>query len=197
MSRNKLQAGFSLIEVVIVLTLASVISTIMYTFFRTNFVSYLNLQGEASNFTDLARQSQRIGNVVRGLTDIVSAANNDLVIYAYFYPTDSYVSLVHYYVSPDGKTLYADVTQMTANPPVGTPVAGSLKTYTIMNNFQQTAGVNLFEYLDSAGSKMSLPIADLHTVKGIRVNLAVASSNPNANQAVTTEVSLRNRKTNL
>ncbi len=181
----------------IVIVMIGLASTLLYTFFRSSFVGYLNLQKEASNFTDLARQSQRVSNVVRGTTDIISAADNDLQLYSYFYPTDAYVSLVHYYLSTDGTILYADVTPMTSNPPIGTPITGSIKTYTIISNFQQSSGVNLFDYLDSTGTNMTLPIADLHTVKGVRVNLAVQTSNPNTNQAVTSEVSLRNRKTNL
>lgn len=53
--------------VVVVLTM--VVATSFYTFFRSNFFAYLDLQKDASNLTELAAKSHRIGNVLRGLTD--------------------------------------------------------------------------------------------------------------------------------
>jgi hypothetical protein len=120
-----------------------------------------------------------------------------LTIYAYFSPNDTYVSLVHYYVS--GSTLLADTTHMTANPPIGNPITSSKVTSTIISNFQLVNGVNTFDYLDASGATLSLPISDLNSIKSIRVNLAVPSSGPIANSysTISTQVSLRNRKTNL
>ncbi len=190
------QRGFSLVELVIVMTLVLILSTMFYTFFKTNLFTYLNLQKDASSFTDVAGQSARIANVIRGATDITSAAANDLVAYAYFFPTDTYVSEVHYYLNADSTVLYADVTPMTSNPPIGTLITANKKTYTIISDFQQTQGQTLFNYLNSSGSVMTLPIADLHTIKGVRVNLG-ADTSGTVNQAITLDVSLRNRKTNL
>lgn len=191
------QRGATLIELLVVIMLTLVVAAAFYTFFKTNLSTYLNLQKDASGFTDLAVQSQRIGNVVRGLTDIITPADNDMVFYGYFFPTDTYVSLVHYYRDASGTILYADVTPMTANPPVGTPISADKKTYTIMDHLRLSPGTPLFQYQDSAGATMTLPIADQHTIKGVQVNLAVAAEAPGGNQAMNLQVSLRNRKTNL
>ena len=61
----------------------------------------------------------RVATVLRGATDINSAASADITLYSYFYPTDTYVSLVHYYLQTSGKVtqLMADVTPLSANPP--------------------------------------------------------------------------------
>jgi prepilin-type N-terminal cleavage/methylation domain-containing protein len=190
------ERGFSLVELVIVMTLTLIMSTMFYTFFKTNLVTYLNLQKDASGFTDVATQSARIANVMRGLTDITSAASNDIVAYAYFYPTDTYVSQVHYYLNGDSTVLYADVTPMTANPPTGALIPANKKTYTIISSFKQTTGQTLFNYLGASGNILTLPISDLQTIKAIRVNLGAATSGT-ANQAMTLDVNLRNRKTNL
>ena len=187
----------TLVELVVVMALTLIIGTTMYTFFKTNLFTYLNLQKDATSFTGLAVQSQRIGNVMRGLTNVVSVDTDEITIYGYFFPTDTYVSLIHYYLNTNGTLLYADVTPMTSNPPIGTPITAKLKTYTIIDNFKQSPSVNLFTYLDSAGAVMNLPIADLHTIKGIRINLAVSTEIGDNDQAMTLEVSLRNRKTNL
>jgi prepilin-type N-terminal cleavage/methylation domain-containing protein len=201
MSTPKLRSsasGFTLIELLVGISLILIITTTFLVFFKSAFFNYLGLQSDATNLTSLDSQDMRIASVVRGLTDITSASANDLVIYAYFYPSDTYVSLVHYYLQTTGNDtqLLADVTPMTANPPTGTPITGQKKTYTVIDDFYQASGTNLFTYLDENGAALSLPIADLETIKGIQVNLATNTSG-GGNQAIQVQVSLRNRKTNL
>lgn len=179
------------------MALTLVLGSAFYIFFKTNFFTYLSLQKDATGFTELSVQSQRIGGVVRGLTDITDAQEDEMTLYGYFFPTDTYVSLIHYYKSADGTKLYADVTPMTSNPPIGTPITGSKKTHTIISNFKTAGGVKLFEYLDSSGGTLSLPIAELHSIKGVKINLAVNTASGTTNQAMTLQLSLRNRKTNL
>jgi hypothetical protein len=74
-----------------------------------------------------------------------------------------------------------------------------MRTVTIIENFYSAPSVNTFEYLDAAGATLSTPIADLHTIKGMRVSLAVPITLPSqtGNDTITSQVSLRNRKTNL
>jgi prepilin-type N-terminal cleavage/methylation domain-containing protein len=191
------KAGFSLIELMVVIVLIGIMSTAMFTFFKSSLFNYLNLQKTASNFTDLAGQSHRIGNVIRGATDLIDVQNSSAEMYAYFYPTDAYVSKIKYYLNAGGTVLLADVTPMTANPPVGTPITASKRTYTIIPSFKQVAGVNLFEYLNSAGTNLTPPVSDLHTVKTIRINLSAQTAVTSGSQSIKLEVNLRNRKTNL
>lgn len=198
--RSKItHTGFTLVEVLTVIVIVGIVSTAFFTFFNDSVSQYLSLQRDGMEFSDLAAQSQRISQVIRGLTDITSASSSDLVIYAYFYPNDAYVSLVHYYKNAAGTTLYADVTPMTANPPIGTPITANMKTYTIIPDFATVSGVNLFDYLDANGSVLAMPISDLHIIKGVKVNLAVPSKAgaSTGNAALSVSVSLRNRKTNL
>lgn len=191
------QKGFTIVELLIVMVVAGVLSTTMYGFYGSSFSSYFTLQQEGTDFTELATQTNRVGNVVRGAYDIVSATNSDLVIYAYFSPVDNYTSLIHYYKNGGGTTLYADVTHMTSNPPIGTTIPSTLKTYNIISNYKTISGVNLFDYLDTSGAVLTTPISDLRTIKGIRINLAVRGSTSTSSQRMSLDVSLRNRKTNL
>jgi prepilin-type N-terminal cleavage/methylation domain-containing protein len=191
------EQGFSLVELLVVITLIGVLSGLFFSTFNTTTSQYFGLQVQGSNFANLASQSNRIANVVRGATDIISAAQDDLQIYAYFAPADTYVSQVHYYKNAAGNALLADVTRMTANPPTGTPIVSSKQTYTVLSNYKQVSGVKLFAYLDAVGNELVPPISDLHTIKGIRVELAVPGTNASSNQAIEVQVSLRNRKTNL
>ncbi|HSX30085.1 MAG TPA: prepilin-type N-terminal cleavage/methylation domain-containing protein [Candidatus Saccharimonadales bacterium] len=196
--RARNEQGMTLVELVVTMTITLMMGVAFYTFFKTNLLTYLNLQKDASAFTNLSNESHRIATVVRGLTDITDANNNDLTIYGYFYPTDTYVSLIRYYLNPTGTVLYADVTPMTANPPIGSLITNQKKTYTIVSSFKLATGVNLFTYLDSVGNPLTVPITDLHTIKGVRINLAVTTAAASStNQAMYVDVSLRNRKTNL
>ncbi len=193
------QVGFTLIELVIGLFLISIISTTFFTFFNTSISQYLSLHRDSMAFGDLATQTQRVANVVRSLTDITQADNNELTMYAYFAPNDTYVSLVHYYLTNSNTKMVADVTRMTSNPPIGTPIVASLKTFNIIDNFYLAGNLNTFNYYDGGGNLLTPPIADLHTIKTIRIKLAVPSKAPVAtsNTTMTVDVSLRNRKTNL
>jgi prepilin-type N-terminal cleavage/methylation domain-containing protein len=190
------QAGFTLVELVVVMAVSGIIATTFFVFYNDSLSQYLALQKDGSDFTDLATQSQRLAGVLRGLTDITAESADDITCYAYFSPSDAYVSQIHYYKNVDGTQLLADVTPMTSNPPTGTLILAQKQTYRIIPNFYKSQTLSTFVYLDDAGSVLSIPIADEHSIKGIRINLAVQGAH-NSDQAVTVQVSLRNRKTNL
>lgn len=194
---SKDQSGITLVELMIVVAITGIISSTVYLFFNNSIVQYLHLQKDGSSFGELNLECQRIANVLRGLTDIASASSNDLQVYAYFSPSDTYVSQIHYYENSNKTQLLADVTQMTADPPVGTPIVSTKKTYVIIENLYQKSGVDLFTYLDESSNVLAEPISDLTTIKGIRIELAAPSTYQNAAQSITLQVSLRNRKTNL
>ncbi len=195
MSRRD-RRGFSLVELLVVITLVGIIFATFGSFFTNYLILYSKYQEDSMNFGEMAQQSQRIGQVLRGLTDIVAESNNDLTVYAYFAPSDAYVSEVRYYLDGTGKKLMADVTPMSANPPNGALLTAKKKTYTIISNYYQAPGINLFNYYDANGALMTLPIADEHSILQIQVNLAEPASH-NSTQSLNVMVSLRNRKTNL
>jgi prepilin-type N-terminal cleavage/methylation domain-containing protein len=196
---NASNSGFSLLELLVVITLIGIVGTTAYTLFNTSFRQYLDLQKDSMQFGDVALQSQRITNILRGLTDITEATNDSLTAYGYFSPNDTYVSLIKYYKNTENNKLFADVTPMTANPPIGSPITNQVRTYTIIDPFFNDDAVKTFEYLDSSTAVLAMPVNDLHTIKGIKVALAVPSYGPTANGSSTiiSQVSLRNRKTNL
>lgn len=191
--------GFTITELTVVIVLVGIVTIVLYTIFNTSFLNYLGLEKDSSQFNSIAQQSQRVATVVRGLTDITSAGNNDMEFYAYFSPNDSYVSKIHYYLSGPNPSLVADVTPMTANPPTGTLLTANKRSYTIIDKFKNQPTTPLFEYLDSVGTTLSQPIGDLHTIKGVRINLTQDLGNSRFGDVYNSSltVSLRNRKTNL
>lgn len=194
---DRKQSGFSLVELLVVISLIGIIFATFSSFFTNYLILYSKYQQDSMNFTEMAQQSQRIAQVLRGLTDIVSESSNDITVYAYFSPVDTYVSQVHYYLDGSGKKLMVDVTPMTANPPIGTLITNKMKTYTIITNYYQAPGVNLFDYYDASGSLLTLPISDEHSILQIGINLAEPASHSSKGQTLGITVSLRNRKTNL
>lgn len=198
--RRKLENdGFTITELTVVIVLIGIVTLVLYGIFNASLVNFLGLEKDSAQFNTIAQQSQRIATVVRGLTDITTADNNDMQFYTYFSPNDSYVSYIHYYLAGPNPTLYAEVTPMNGNPPTGTLLTAKKRTYTIIEKFNNQPSTPLFQYLDSVGTTLSQPIADLHAIKGVRINLSqkqdVKRLGDTYDSSLT--VSLRNRKTNL
>lgn len=197
-ARRESEQGFTIIEVLVTTIIIAIVASSFAVIFKSTIFNFINMQTDASTSTALSSQTNRLGMVVRGTTDITAASANSLTIYSYFYPADAYVSTLQYYLRTSGGVtqLVADLTPMSANPPIGTPLTAQKRTFVIVDNYYQAPGVNLFTYLDASGNALALPIADLQSIKGIRVTLAAKASN-GSNQVQTVQVSLRNRKTNL
>ncbi len=190
--------GFTVLEVLISVSLLSIIGLTAYSFTTESITNFLHLEEDGLRLSTITDESQRIAKVVRGATDVSTATYTNLSIDGYFSPGDAYVSKIDYYKSADGKNLLADVTPYTVNPPIGSLITASKKTYTIIDNFYTPASVNTFTYLDSAGGILSMPITELRTIYGIRVSLSVkTTTNSTSFSTISLDVSLRNRKTNL
>src|SRR5664279_3720063 len=99
------QSGFSLVELLVVISLIGIIFATFSSFFTNYLILYSKYQQGSMNFTEMDQQSQRVAQVLRGLTDITSESANDITVYAYFSPVDTYVSQVHYYLNSTGKKL--------------------------------------------------------------------------------------------
>ena len=142
-------SGFSLVEMLVVMSLIGILTVTFYTLFVTSFTGYLNLQKQSSSFTQATIHSSRVANVIRGLTDITIAKDSELEVFAYFYPSDAYVSKVRYYTTTVNGTqqLRADLTPMTADPPIGTPITAQMRTLTIIESFYNPVNTPLFTYI--------------------------------------------------
>ena len=188
------QQGFTLIELTISMVVLGVVFTTFGVFFNNYLRSYSDYQINGTNFTQAAQQSERMSNVLRGLTDIESATATDLTAYAYFAPADQFVSLVRYYYDAPTRSIIAEVTRMSANPPVGVSIPETKQSYTIVENYILRSGASLFEYFDAGGGVLGSPVVDQRLVQSIRVNLVVDTAQTDAGQEISVSVSLRNRR---
>ncbi len=181
----------------IVIVVIGVLFATFAEFFDNNLILFLNQQQNSMNLTELQAESQRIADVLRGATDIVSDEPNQLSVYAYFSFTNQYVSLVNYYLNSSKTQLLASVTPMTANPPIGTPITSQTKVYTIISNYYYVPGSSLFTYYDANDNILTPPVADEKSIINIGINLSEPIASPSNNQAQSLNlfVNLRNRKT--
>lgn len=187
-----------MIELVIALALLGLISTAFFTLFNSTFFGYLDLQKQASSTTQLSVQTARLSDVLRSLISIELAKDNELKIYAYFYPSDAYTSRIHYYLVTNGayRQLKADLTPMDGNPPTGQLLTNQTKTYSLVDNYYLPAGKTLFTYYNGFNAQLTTPITDFGAVKSIAIQLA-AKNDGHPDEQMNLQVTLRNRKTNL
>lgn len=198
MSHRSRESGFTLAETMIVILLIGLVSSLIFSIFSSTFLGYLKLQSQASTVGQLSFQSNRVTNVLRSTIGIESANDNDLTVFAYFYPSDAYASKVHYYVKDNGdkKMLLADLTPMDGNPPTGVPDLTKKKTLQIVDDLYLPTGTKLFTYLNAGNSPISTPVPSTDTIKSIRLNLGASLDKKNS-QNLDVQIVIRNRKSNL
>src|SRR6185369_15761803 len=98
-SHNSLrQAGYSLIELLVVMTLTSMLAVPLVLFTYKGLSSYQFLQAQSDTSAELSTLSARITKVVRGTTGIISAGANTLTIYGYFSPQDTTIKKIRYFI---------------------------------------------------------------------------------------------------
>ncbi|HEY6736534.1 MAG TPA: hypothetical protein VI322_02345 [Candidatus Saccharimonadia bacterium] len=190
-----IQGGYSLVELLVVITLTIMIAVPLVVFSYKGMTSYEFLQAQSNTSTELSTLSARIAKVVRGTTGVVSAQNNTLTLYGYFSPQDSVVKKIRYFIV--GNNLEIGVTPPTGSAPNYTYNAAD-EVVTI-SRVDLSMGTNpMFTYFDDSGNQLPNGF-NVSQIKAIGIYVA---ANPRTKQlsvpvAVSTRVTLRNFKTNL
>jgi len=187
--------GYSLVELLVVMTLTSMIAVPLVIFSYKGLTSYAFLQAQSDTSTELSTLSQRIAKVVRGTTGIITAQDNTLTIYGYFSPQDTTIKKIRYFIS--GTNLNIGVTPPTGTAPNYTYVAADEQVTTTRVDLAM-GGTPMFTYYDDTGTQLPNGFA-ISQIKEIGFYVA---ANPRTKQlsvpiALTTRVTLRNFKTNL
>lgn len=189
------QGGYSLVELLVVITLTTLIAVPLVVFSYKGLTSYEFLQAQSNTSTELSGLSQRMAKVIRGSTNILDAQANTLTLYGYFSPADTEVKKIRYFIS--GTNLNIGVTR---------PDSAS-QPYTYNNNPEviTTTRIDLamqsnpmFTYYDETGAQLPNGFANSQ-IKEIGIYVA---ANPRTKQlgvpvALSTRITLRNFKTNL
>ncbi len=194
MSRHN-QRGYSLLELIIVISLMSVVAIPLIMFTSRGIASYEFMQLQSDTSTDLSILSQRMGKVIRGTTNVIDAQNNSLTIYGYFSPQDTIVKKIRYFIN--GTHLNIGVTPPTGTAPNYTyNVADEVVTTTRVD--LAMGGQSMFTYYDDTGTILPNGFA-VSQIKAIGLYVA---ANPDTTRlsvpiSLSTRVTLRNFKTNL
>jgi prepilin-type N-terminal cleavage/methylation domain-containing protein len=195
MSRLNGQRGYSLIELLVVISITTAIAVPLTNFMIKGLTGYNFLQAQSDTALELNTLADRITKVVRGATSVDTAQNNTLIIYGYFSPQDTVIKKIRYFVN--GTNLNIGVT-----PPTGTAPS---YTYDPANEVITTTridlvmgGNSLFTYYDDVGNQLTGAF-QVSQIKQIGLYVA---ANPNAKQvpvpiSISTKVTLRNLKVNL
>ena len=195
MSRLRNNSGYSLLEMLIAISLVSILTLVVVNFFTTISRGYNYLQTESSAAVDLSNTMDRVAKVIRGATDVVDAQTNSLTIYGYFLPNDAVVDKIKYYVS--GTDLKVSVIPPTGSGPNYTYDPANEKIYTISRSIPVGAPV-VFTYYDDLGNQLTGSFATTQ-IKQVGIQI---TTNPNPkvlrkSLSSQTTVTLRNKKTNL
>jgi prepilin-type N-terminal cleavage/methylation domain-containing protein len=189
------QHGYSLLELLIVITITGLIVTPLTLFAIKGATSYTYLEAQSNTSVELNILINRITKVVRGATSVDTASANALIVYGYFSPADTTIKKIRYFIS--GTNLNIGVT-----PPTGT---APNFTYNSANEVITTTRVDLvmgskslFTYYDDVGNVLATGFMPSQ-VKDIGIYVA---ANPKTKQvpvpiSLSTRVTLRNLKTNL
>ena len=193
------QAGFTVTEFIVVMMVSSLLLITLFVFTSSSITSFMQLQADGLARSKLAESSLRVTKVLRGTNYIENANADSITAYAYFAPDDVYTSKIRYYLNGANNALLADVTPMTADYPIGTLLTGQTKTVTVVNKFYKISGNPTFLYYDANYNQLTSPVTDVQSIKNITTQLYIKKYDSNANDYVSTSVSvsLRNRKYNL
>jgi len=188
--------GFTIIEFLLGILIAMFIAASSAILLRTFYDNFSHSQMQLDLQSKNAAALERVTKHLRQTQSIESAANQDLIIYAYYYPNDPAPDRLHFAVVDDILTL--GVVRPSGEAPNF--------TYLLNTETSEIAAVNLsndqnpiFKYYDLNGNLLASP-PNPASIKMIEINLWIG-----AGQGVTlppplllsTKVSLRNLKNNL
>lgn len=195
MSAIKHQGGFTLLEILIAMTIVTMISVLLGKVTIDGFTHYQYLQYQANGSADLSNVLNRVSRVIRGTTLIDTAQGNTITLYGYFLPQDAVVDKIRYFTS--GTALEVGVTPPSGTAPNYSYSPANEQVKIITNNLT-TAPSPIFTYYNDSGNQLATGFATAQ-VKQVGIFL---SFNPkpiylHINISTGTRVTLRNMKTNL
>lgn len=203
MSANKKRCGFTVAELAVVAGLISLVSLLLSLMMSTCLKQYRFAQNQIKMQDSIAAGIRDFESKVRGAEQIITAAQDEFVFYAYIAnDTRPAPSRIRYFIqdnqlfrgviSPEGagpNFQYPEESEVLKS--VSKAVLNSNQLFTYYND-------NDYNYADDSATLLAEPI-DLARVRMVRITLTVdfdvANSPVSAEQ--TTLVNLRNLKRNL
>ena len=193
--RSDMQAGFSMVELLISAVVLGIMSGAIYLFFGPTVSSFFKIQETSIDINDKTTAMYRIAQVLRTGTTISEATSTSLTIYAYFSPQDSVLSKVRYYYSHTDKTLKVDRIRAVGTAPNYTYPTANTETKLLLNKVALSGEV--FSYADANGGTGPFMLDTYKDIKSIAINFDSPTTHRAEKNQMKIDVELRNRKTNL
>ncbi len=184
--------GFTIIELLVVMSMIAIIMPLVTTFFWTTINNFLRVQQASLLVANETRVIGRIEQVVRSGTQIDAASANQLTIYAYFSPTDSVLSKVTYNYNATQKTLTVDKILATGTAPNYTYNVANKVTATLLSGV--TLVSDLFSYEDAVGGTGPFDTTTYQNIKIVDIRLNGKVTGNTAPTDISSSVLLRNRR---
>jgi prepilin-type N-terminal cleavage/methylation domain-containing protein len=193
---HKRSDGFTLVELVVSISLIGTMLVIFSLFFTSNYQGYLNLQLGTMRLTEVSNGLQRTARVLRGINIITDAQPKTITGFAYFTPRDETLSKVRYFYDESQRKLRVGVIPATGTAPNYTYNPADEQLTTIADNINSSQPI--FSYLNVSGEPATFTASNYKDIYGIGITLTADTIDKTAEpQQFKTSVSLRNRKINL
>lgn len=196
MSSHKSQeAGFSMIELLIVAVVLGIMSGVIFVFFNTSIVSFFRIQESAILTSNQTSAIYRMGQVIRSATRITEATDSAITMYAYFSPQDSTLSQVRYNYNSATKSLEVERIRATGTAPNYTYPVANKETRQILTNVQLQTPI--FSYRDALGSTGPFDATTYQDIKSVTLDIKTNGTRKVNGSEMKLQLSIRTRKTNL
>jgi len=192
----KQSKGFTIIELLLGILIAMFIAASSAGLLRTYYDNFSRSQKQLDQQSQNASSLEKVTKYLRQAQSIESAANQDLIIYAYYYPTDPAPDRLHFAIANENLTL--GVIRPSGEAPDFTYLQDSETTQIIATNLANDQNP-IFKYYDLNGILLTSP-PNPAAIKMVEINLWIGAGSgitlPPA-LLLSTKVSLRNLKNNL
>lgn len=188
------QNSFSLIEILVSMSIFVIIGLLLIVFIRNSYTIYYRGQISSLAKSESDMLTSRISNGLRGTFQVLEATAAKVKVLSYYVPSD--VTPTQVTVEKVNSSIILTTIKGVANGQTYAYDPATAQVRTINTNFVNNPNIPLFRY-ESETDVLSAPI-NITAVHLIEVTITVFSpSNTSFTYQTSTKVNLRNLKTNL
>ena len=194
MIKTSYQHSFSLIEILVSMSIFVIIGLLLIVFIRNSYTIYYRgqLSSLAKNESDML--TSRISNGLRGTFQVLEATATKVKVLSYYVPSD--ITPTQVTIEKVNSSIILTTIKGVANGQIYVYDPATAQTKTINTNFVNNPNIPLFRY-ESETAVINEPI-NINAVHLIEVTISIFSpSNTAYTFQTSTKVNLRNLKTNL
>ena len=193
-NKKRRNRGFSLIEMVIVIGLISVLTTLVSVFLSQSLKSYRFKNQSVALEENAASVMREFEQSARAATEILIADKNELKFYRFYDLNSPEPKQVRYFID-DNKFKVGITNPVGISPNISYPSSNEVITLLIENVVNTD---HLFDYFDGLGNDLSFPV-NINSIRMAQLVITLDKdiTKPPAEITETTKITFRNLKDNL